>query len=140
MWENTGPVENRAYFLSCASCLAISASSRGLSSARTLSTMLESASWCEAGVIGSASDAEAAAGASFCEDTAASAITAADSAMASLARSVMTVSRMRCQLSHAAEDSDPDGASASGLLGLTAFVWAKDSEADAAAANAAPSF
>jgi len=49
------------------------------------------------------------------------------------------VSRMRCQLSHAAEDSDPAGGTDSELLTLIALVCAKESEGDAAAANAAPS-
>src|SRR5581483_11072357 len=75
---------------------------------------------------------------SNCAETAASAMAAADSAIASVARSVMTVSRIRCQLSQAAEDSDPAGDSGSDVLALTTLVWAKDSEAEAAAANAAP--
>src|SRR4051812_14511774 len=118
---NNGPVENLGYFLSCASCLAISASSRGFSSARTLSTIFESASL-PAGLcdVGDASDIAGADGASFWEDTAASAITAADSAIASVARSVITVSRIRCQLSQAAEDSDSAGGSEFDVVALTA--------------------
>jgi len=131
------PVENRAYFLSFASCFAISANSRGFSSARTLSTIFESASLPEADC-GGASAAGCAAGASFWDEPVASGTGADDSAIASVARSVMTVSRIRCQLSHAAEDSDPAGGPGSELLTVTAFVCAKDSEAEAAAANAAP--
>src|SRR5207248_1943710 len=60
------------------------------------------------------------------------------SAIDSVARLAIPVSRMRCQLSQAAEDWDPAGGSDSELLRLMAFVCANDSEADAAAANAAP--
>src|SRR5581483_603054 len=144
LWESSTQCGETAYFLSAAICFAISASRRGFSSAKTVSTMLERASppagCCddvasEAAVLELSVASCEAGSLCTCAD---STIAVADCASASVVCWFTTESRMRSHWFEEAAASELGAASGNSGLDANASTGADDAEADAAAANAAP--